>query len=704
MAASVPVNEIPRLEILRQYQILETPPEAAFDDLARLAAYICQIPTALISFSDLHRHWFKAKIGLNVAELDRDIAFCTHAVLQTELFIVEDALDDERFFTNPLVVVDPKIRFYAGQPLVNPDGYVLGTLCVIDYVPRVLTVDQQAALKILAQQVMAQLELRRNLQGLMDAANQQKQMTQELYKSRAALEHAVEGIAQLDAQGRYLLVNRAYADIVGYSPEEMVGMEWQRTVHPEDLPIVVTAYQQMLQTGKGDAEVKGIRKNGSTFFKHVVMVKVQEPKPGLLMHYCFMKDITRRKQAEAGLQLAYAELEYQVEERTAQLSATNQLLRQEVIRRKKKEIAWQQQAKRNSLVTEIAQRIRQSLNLADTLNTTVTEVRSLLQTDRVLLYCLQADGSGEVMVESVAAGWRPLLGTAMSPEDLALAAIADYQQGKVLAIADLTSADLSPSALQALGSFQVLASLVVPIQVETQLWGLLVAHHCSEVRQWQSFEIELLRQLSTQVAIAIQQAHLYEKLEAANQKLHQLASSDGLTQVANRRCFDQRLAHEWERLTREQAPLSLILCDIDYFKEFNDTYGHQAGDRCLQEVAQALQKAIKRPADFVARYGGEEFVIILPNTPIKGAGLVAERIRKQVKALSVLPFMTQRFSCVTLSLGVAGWVPQLAQSSYGLVTAADQSLYQAKLAGRDRVMMANCDLNYGRMGKSFTES
>ena len=699
MAASLPVNEIPRLEILRQYQILDTPPEAAFDDLARLAAYICQIPIALISLTDTHRQWFKAKIGLSVPELDRHIAFCTHAILQPDLFMVEDACQDERFVANPLVVAEPKIRFYAGYPLLNGEGYALGTLCVLDYVPRALTVDQQAALKILAQQVMAQLELRRNLQGLMAVAAQQQQMTQELHRSRAALEHAVEGIAQLDAQGHYLTVNRAYADIVGYSPEEMVGMEWQRTVHPEDLPVVLNAYQQMLQIGKGDAEVRGIRKDGSTFFKQVVMVKVQEPKPGLLMHYCFMKDITRRKQAETGLQLAYAQLEHQVEERTAQLSATNHLLRQEVIRRKKKEIAWQQQAKRNSLVTEIAQRIRQSLNLADIFNTTVTEVRSLLQTDRVLLYCLHPDGSGEVMVESVTAGWRPLLGTAMPPEDMALAAIADYQQGKVRAIADLASADLSPSALQALVAFQVQASLVVPIQLETQLWGLLIAHHCSETRQWQSFEIELLRQLSTQVAIAIQQAHLYQQLEAANQKLHQLASSDGLTQVANR-----RLAHEWERLTREQAPLSLILCDIDYFKEFNDTYGHQAGDRCLQEVAQALQKAIKRPADFVARYGGEEFVIILPNTPIKGAAQVAERIRKQVKALSVLPYTTQRFSCVTLSLGVAGWVPQLAQSSYGLVTAADQALYQAKLAGRDRVMMANCDLNYGRMGKSFTES
>ena len=123
---------------------------------------------------------------------------------------------------------------------------------------------------------------------------------------------------------------------------------------------------------------------------------------------------------------------------------------------------------------------------------------------------------------------------------------------------------------------------------------------------------------------------LTEQLEIANRELERLASLDGLSQIANRRCFDQQLAQEWKRLQREQLPLSLILCDIDFFKVYNDTYGHQAGDECLRQVAYTIHQAVRRPADFTARYGGEEFAVILPNTEATGAVRVAEKIRAQV--------------------------------------------------------------------------
>lgn len=161
MKAKAPTQEAARLEALRQYRILDTPSEQAYDDITALAAFICDVPIALISLVDADRQWFKSKVGIDVNETSRDVSFCAHAILDQRMLVINDALCDDRFVDNPLVTCAPGIRFYAGVPLTTPEGHSIGTLCIIDRKPRQLSDTQINMLEALARQVVVQLEQKR---------------------------------------------------------------------------------------------------------------------------------------------------------------------------------------------------------------------------------------------------------------------------------------------------------------------------------------------------------------------------------------------------------------------------------------------------------------------------------------------------------------------------------------------------------------
>ncbi|NEO25861.1 MAG: sensor domain-containing diguanylate cyclase [Kamptonema sp. SIO4C4] len=342
---------------------------------------------------------------------------------------------------------------------------------------------------------------------------------------------------------------------------------------------------------------------------------------------------------------------------------------------------------REQLTRGILKRIRQSLDLSQILQTTVTEVQNLLQTDWVLLYEFNPDWSGQIAVEAVSEGWKEILGMPIYDPCFTAFYIQQYRQGRIHAVTDIYQGDLAPCYVEFLSQLQIRANLAIPILQGDRLWGLLLAHHCQDAREWQPSEIQLLKDLADQVAIAIQQAELVQKLQQANQQLQHLAAIDDLTQLANRRSFDEYLHREWLRLQRHHKPLSLILADVDYFKRYNDTYGHPAGDDCLQEVAKILQQMARRSADLVARYGGEEFALILPNTNSHGAMQVAHQIQFHLQQRKLKHPDSDVSDCVTLSLGVGSMIPTSQFSPEDLITLADQALYHAKKEGRDRIAL-----------------
>ncbi|MBD1894572.1 diguanylate cyclase [Coleofasciculus sp. FACHB-129] len=387
----------------------------------------------------------------------------------------------------------------------------------------------------------------------------------------------------------------------------------------------------------------------------------------------------------------------------------------DITERTRTEEALRSSIERERLLGRIQGRIRQSLHLNEILNTAVAEVRNFLPAERVALYRLDARGACFV-VESVAPGCESILDVSLYDPCFEVEYIQKFQTtGYVSAVDDIYQADLPASYVKLLAGAGIRANLMVPILIREQggnreannesnsnnpaplrpslsnpaakihLWGILCVHQCSGSRHWEPYEIKLLQQLSVGLAIAIQQSSLFKQLEEANRELQCIASLDGLTQVANRRRFDEYLAQEWRRLGREQASISLIFCDIDCFKIYNDTYGHQAGDSCLRQVAGAIRLMLKRSTDLVARYGGEEFALILPNTPSAGANYIAESIRSMVKSLEIVHVHSPVSPYVTLSLGVASIVPSLTSSPAALIAAADEALYQAKKEGRDRV-------------------
>ncbi|MCC5601943.1 diguanylate cyclase domain-containing protein [Nostoc favosum] len=364
--------------------------------------------------------------------------------------------------------------------------------------------------------------------------------------------------------------------------------------------------------------------------------------------------------------------------------------------------ANQQQDILFNLVAEI----RESLNLDTLFKTTVREVRKALRTDRVSIFRFDPESNytcGEFVAENVLPDYDSTIAIKVKDDCFGEKYAVAYHQGRIQVLSDVYQAGLKDCHIQLLEQLQIKAQIIAPLMKGKTLWGLLCVHQCHCSREWKTSEIQFIQQLAAQFNVALEHSELLEQsrsqanqlaqtnhaLELANSQLEKLSKLDALTQIANRHCFEQFLEQEWNRLRLTENYLSLVLFDIDYFKDYNDSYGHLAGDECLIQVARAAQAVLKRPTDLLARYGGEEFIVILPNTNESGAIKVTKLIQKSIQELKIPHKKKNNFQYfVTVSLGVAIAIPTEKSSIQELINAADKALYKAKEQGRNRWVCA----------------
>ncbi|WP_043287951.1 bifunctional diguanylate cyclase/phosphodiesterase [Paraburkholderia oxyphila] len=329
ITAPLPLDEDTRLRSLKRLEILDSEPEEAFDRIARLAAWAFKVPIVLVSLVDADRQWFKAHYGLAACETPRSVSFCAHAVLSKRMLVVEDALDDERFVDNPLVLGAPHIRFYAGAPLRLADGQVVGTLCLIDTEPRGFEPHDAEALAGYAQLVERELEVRAQLIRSR-TAHERDRRSLAISEARftTVFKETPVGNALVDLNGRFLDVNEAFSAIVGYSEDTLRMLTFAEVTYPDDLGADLALVAELL-AGKQATytmEKRYVRPDGTAIWVSLAVTLVRDGS-GVPLHFiAAVQDIDSRKKSEEALRNYHAELEERVRERTAELRRSRDAL------------------------------------------------------------------------------------------------------------------------------------------------------------------------------------------------------------------------------------------------------------------------------------------------------------------------------------------------------------------------------------------
>lgn len=624
--------------MLHALGLLDTEPEPVFDRITKLVSLTLNVPIALVSLVDSHRQWFKSRVGVNATETPRDLAFCAHAILQTQAMVVNNATRDERFADNPMVQQSPHIRFYAGIPIRTSGGYALGTLCAIDERPRELSQHELDILTCLADLVSKEIRLRETL-ALTESHLKLSQTVLHASEARfrTIFEKAAIGIALVAPDGGWLSVNEELCRFLGYTQEELLALTFKDITCPDDLQADLHLLKQLAddKIDRYQIEKRYIHKDGDLRWASLSVTKQINPRCELEYYVSIIKDIHATKMAEQALHELQHELENRVAQRTFELNKSNEMLSFAM-------------AKQTLAAQELKER---ELEISMVIENANDAYISINQSGVITAWNRQAE---------VTFGWpaREAIGQRLDqviiPPHMQQAHLHGMQHHMDTGEARVLGKRLELEAMHKDGH-------IVPVEVRIS-----------------KIEVHGKHIFSAFLTDISERKHLQSLLEKE-------AKHDVLTGLPNRRAFTQALPLALARADRTQQWMALMFIDLDGFKQINDELGHDAGDMLLREIANRLSTAT-RQTDTVARFAGDEFVVLLENMPEKEhAKLVAEKILLLLREPVLLGSHSRQISC---SLGLAYYAPNSEIAPDVLLKDADEAMYEAKRSGKNQIRIA----------------
>ena len=637
-SATLPPDEAERIAMLHALGLLDTDPEPVFDRITQLVSLTLNVPIALVSLVDSDRQWFKSRVGVEVHETPRDVAFCAHAILQTQAMVVNDAWLDERFADNPMVQAAPHIRFYAGIPIRTSGGYALGTLCAIDERPRELSPHELEILTCLADLVSKEIRLRETL-ALTESHLKLSQTVLHASEARfrTIFEKAAIGIALVAPDGGWLSVNEELCRFLGYRQDELHQLSFKDITHPDDLQNDLSLLKQLAEDkiDRYKIEKRYIRKDGELRWASLSVTKQINPRGELEYFVSIVKDIHDRKLAEQALHELQRDLENRVAQRTFELNKSNEMLSFAM-------------AKQTLAAQELKER---ELEISMVIENANDAYVSINQAGVITAWNRQAE---------ITFGWsaREAIGQRLDqviiPPHMRHAHLNGMQHHMDTGEAKVLGKRLELEAVHKDGH-------IVPVEVRIS-----------------KVEVHGKHIFSAFLSDISERKHLQSLLEKE-------AKHDVLTGLPNRRAFTQALPLALARADRTQQWMGLMFIDLDGFKQINDELGHDAGDMLLREMANRLSSAT-RQTDTVARFAGDEFVVLLENMPEKQhAELVAEKILVLLREPVMLAGQPRQISC---SLGLAYYAPNSHVLPEALLKDADNAMYEAKRSGKNQIRIS----------------
>ncbi|WP_218179046.1 sensor domain-containing diguanylate cyclase [Pseudomonas gingeri] len=631
----MPHTEAGRLKLLRALEVLDTAAEPVFDRITRLLSNTLKVPIALVSLVDSDRQWFKSRVGLDATQTPRDISFCTLAIEQEHTMVVPDALNDPRFSSNPLVISNPHIRFYAGAPIRSIDGYALGTLCAIDSEARTLTEEGRQVLEDFAGLVSREFQMR---EAAMLSRSHITHSAAAFAASEARLKTAFAlaptGIAAVAGNGRFLSLNSAFCSIVGYEADELMTLSFQDITHPDDLDSDLTLLRQLThgEIDRYQLEKRYRHKNGTSVWVDLHVAKLLSVSGDLEYYIATVQNIQRRKETEATLQALRHSLEQRVEERTAELMRANEMLSHTMLQRLQADRELRQREAELSAVLEHASDAYVSIDEAGAIRAwnRMAETTFGWSRDEALGQSFETLVIPAAKREAHLAGWRQYL---ITGDDEAL-----RRRLEIL-------------ALRRDGTVFPVEVRISPVEIDGQRFFSVFLHDITERK-------------------------------AMAERREKEALTDTLTGLPNRRSLLEYLPNAMARARRIGVPLAVLFLDLDGFKAVNDTFGHEIGDLLLQVVADRL-KACLRETDAVFRLAGDEFTAVVEGQ--FGGSQDAEQLAQKLIQLINAPVSIGVASVqVGVSIGIALFGRDDPRTSTQLLREADSRMYEAKQAGKGR--------------------